>query len=164
MYECHAKKHGNYKLVFTEPLAARRIESFNDYVSVEQFPSAIVDADIVIIAIPSYAIESFLVHNFSLLKEGSILVDLTNASQDKKDLKKTLDELHITYYDRWVKAFNDTGAIQELQVSTRRVYRTLNVGGPLALIIMNMNITHNYRTMPTLLSICSMKSQASVSS
>lgn len=61
-----------------------------------------------------YALETFLIQNFSLLKKDCILVDLTNANKDKKDLKSTIASIGISY-DRWVKALNDTGAIQELQ-------------------------------------------------
>eukprot|EP00970_Alexandrium_tamarense_P004338 scaffold723_cov298-Alexandrium_tamarense.AAC.10 len=113
MYECNAHKE-SYDLVFTEPLQAKKVAPFNTFVSIESFPEALNNADICILAIPSYALETFLIQNFSLLKKDCILVDLTNANKDKKDLKSTIASIGISY-DRWVKALNDTGAIQELQ-------------------------------------------------
>ena len=129
MYECNAKK-GCCDFIFTEPLPTQVYAPFNEYVSIEPFPEAIKNADIVILAIPSYAIESFLIQNFSLLKDSCILVDLTNANKDKKDLKGALAALEIDF-DRWVKAFNDTGAIQELQHKAESKTKiATNVCGP----------------------------------
>ncbi|KAL7541472.1 hypothetical protein ACHAXR_011754 [Thalassiosira sp. AJA248-18] len=114
MYECHANKGGLFNVVVTEPLPLKRTEPFHNCISVEKFPEALGNADIVILALPSYVLESFLVQNYSLLKERCILVDLTNASKKNNDLKGAIDALNLDC-DRWVKAFNDTGAIQEMQ-------------------------------------------------
>ncbi|KAL3788907.1 hypothetical protein HJC23_002661 [Cyclotella cryptica] len=101
-------------MVFTEPIQTKKTTGFNDSVSIEPFPQAIEACDICILAIPDYAIELFLIQNFSLLKD-SIMIDLTNGNRkNKRDLKRVLSSLDIKF-DRWVKAFNDIGAIQELQ-------------------------------------------------
>lgn len=99
--------------------------------SVESYPEALERADIVILAIPAYTLENFLVRNFSLVKDNNTtLVDLTNEDASKKDLKATMGALGIQY-DRWVKAFNDTGAMEEMQVqvSDKKSLRT-KVCGP----------------------------------
>ena len=130
MYESNAKR-GSVDLVFTEPLPTKSYAPFNQYVSVEPYPEALECADIVIIAIPAYALANFLVRNFSLVKDNNItLVDLTNEDASKKDLEATMGALGIQY-DRWVKAFNDTGAMEEIQfqVSDKKSLRT-NVCGP----------------------------------
>ena len=129
MYECHARKEC-WNLVFTEPLSTRVYTPFNKFVSVEPYPQSLENADVVMLAIPSYALEIFLVQNFSILKDSCILVDLTNAKKDKRDLKKTLAVLGIDF-NFWVKAFNDSGAIQELQyhVASKTKLST-NVCGP----------------------------------
>lgn len=130
MYTLHSKKDGHYKLVFTEPMPTKMMDSFDsDHVTIEHFPECLATADIVVILIPSYAIESFLVQNYTLLKEGCILVDATNPT-GTKDLRDTLEALHITS-DDWVKAFNDTGAIQEMQSSLKdKMKLTTSVCGP----------------------------------
>lgn len=132
MYECHAKKEGIYKLVFTEPMPMKTFDPFSSgYVSIELFPDALANADIVILAIPSYAIEAFIAENFMLLKNGCILVDLANSNKDKQDLKGVLAALDLAEFDRWVKAFNDTGAIQELQHTASAKFKlATNVCGP----------------------------------
>eukprot|EP00804_Cyclotella_cryptica_P029712 CCRYP_015197-RA/>CCRYP_015197-RA protein AED:0.23 eAED:0.23 QI:82/1/1/1/1/1/3/225/470 len=113
MYECYANKE-HFTMVFTEPLQSKKMTAFNDSVSVEPFPKAIEACDICILAIPDYAMEMFLIQNFSLMND-SIMIDLTNGNgSNKRDLKSVLASLNIKF-DRWVKAFNDTGAIQELQ-------------------------------------------------
>lgn len=130
MYESNAKR-GSVDLVFTEPIPTKSYAPFNQYVSVEPYPEALERADIVILAIPAYALENFLVRNFSLVKDNNItLVDLTNEDASKKDLKATMVALGIQY-DRWVKAFNDTGAMEEMQfqVSDKKSLRT-KVCGP----------------------------------
>ncbi|KAL7519006.1 hypothetical protein ACHAWX_003810 [Stephanocyclus meneghinianus] len=101
-------------MVFTEPLQSKKTIPFDASVTIEPFPQALEACDICILAIPDYAIELFLIQNFSLLKD-SILIDLTNGNgKNKRDLKRVLASLDMKF-DRWVKAFNDTGAIQELQ-------------------------------------------------
>ena len=130
MYQCNASKD-IYQFVLTEPLPTRPLKPFNEYVSVEDFPAALEKADVIILAIPSYAIKSFLVKTFSLLKEGCILVDATNDNQHKEDLMGALTELDLVAdFDRWCKAFNDVGAIQELQyeVSSKEKLHTKMCG------------------------------------
>ncbi|KAK1741146.1 hypothetical protein QTG54_008398 [Skeletonema marinoi] len=116
MHDLHSNKHGKYQLVFTEPMPTKPIDPFDsDYVTIEHFPECLANADIVVIVIPSYAIDSFLIQNYTLLKEGS---------------KGYLAALNITS-DHWVKAFNDTGAIQEMQNSLNsKMKLTTSVCGP----------------------------------
>jgi len=130
MHDLHSNKHGKYQLVFTEPMPTKPIDPFDsDYVTIEHFPECLANADIVVIVIPSYAIDSFLIQNYTLLKEGCVLVDATNRT-GTKDLKDTLAALNITS-DHWVKAFNDTGAIQEMQNSLNsKMKLTTSVCGP----------------------------------
>ena len=117
MYDLHSKKDGHYKVVFTEPMPSKIIDPFDsDFITIEHFPECLATADVIILAIPSYALESFLISNFTLLKQGCVLVDATNPTG--KDLQGTLAALNITS-DHWVKAFNDTGAIQELTSNLR---------------------------------------------
>mmetsp|Transcript_19099 Transcript_19099/g.31350 ORF Transcript_19099/g.31350 Transcript_19099/m.31350 type:complete len:455 (-) Transcript_19099:35-1399(-) len=130
MFDLHANKMGQYQLVFTEPMPTKIFDPFDsDYVTIEHFPECLANADIVVIAIPSYAMDSFLIQNYTLLKEGCVLVDATNPT-GTKDLKGELEALNISS-DHWVKAFNDTGAIQEMQNSlTTKMKLTTNVCGP----------------------------------
>ena len=91
MYDLHANKMGQYQLVFTEPMPTKIIDPFDsDYVTIEHFPECLANADIVVIAIPSYAMDSFLIQNYTLLKEGCVLVDATNPT-GTKDLKGALE-------------------------------------------------------------------------
>eukprot|EP00804_Cyclotella_cryptica_P002900 CCRYP_021006-RA/>CCRYP_021006-RA protein AED:0.23 eAED:0.23 QI:80/1/1/1/1/1/3/1097/156 len=86
MYECYANKE-HFTMVFTEPLQSKKMTAFNDSVSVEPFPKAIEACDICILAIPDYAMEMFLIQNFSLMND-SIMIDLTNGNgSNKRDLK-----------------------------------------------------------------------------
>ena len=55
MYESNAKR-GSVDLVFTEPIPTKSYAPFNQYVSVEPYPEALERADIVILAIPAYAL------------------------------------------------------------------------------------------------------------
>ncbi len=131
MYDLHSsKRNGQYQLVFTEPMPTKNIDPFDsDYVTIEHFPECLANADIVLIVIPSYAIDSFLIQNYTLLKEGCVLVDATNPN-GSKDLKGSLESMNITS-DHWVKAFNDTGAIQEMQDSvSSKMKLTTSVCGP----------------------------------
>ena len=130
MYDLHSTKDDHYKLVFTEPMPTKMLDSFDsNYVTIEHFPECLANADIIVIVIPSYAMQSFLIQNYTLLKEGCVLVDATNPT-GTKDLKGALAELNITS-DHWVKAFNDTGAIQEMQSSLRTKMKFItSVCGP----------------------------------
>ena len=129
MYQCHAKKDGWCNLIFTEPLLTKKINPFNEFVSIEG-TECLANADIVILALPSYALDSFLIQNFSILNKHCIMVDLTNASKDRKDLKGALEALNVKN-DRWVKALNDTGAVQELQHQvTSKTRLSTKVCGP----------------------------------
>lgn len=114
MYLLHARKEGPIKLIFTEPTAKKIEEPFNEFVSIEAHPDALGCAHAVLLAIPRYALEMWLINNFSALKDDCILVDVTNASKGQKDLRSCLKALNIDNKNKWVKAFNDTGKYRRL--------------------------------------------------
>ena len=129
MYDLHSKKNGHYKFVLTEPMPSKIIDPFSsDFITIEHFPECLANADIVLLCIPGYAIESFLISNYTLLKQGCILVDVTNPTGATKDLQGILAAMNITS-DHWVKAFNDCGAIQEM-TSSLKVKMKTSVCGP----------------------------------
>lgn len=99
---------GNSLLVTKKNLDPAKEGTFlhNTNVPLANFTEAINYADIVILAIPAQALRVFLPENYSLLKD-KILVDATNSSIRGEDLKELV---HVTDV-RWVKAFNDVGAI-----------------------------------------------------
>ena len=70
---------------------------------------ALVSADIVILAIPSCALKMFLNNHYAELRD-KILVDVTNSSVPGEDLHAMLGLTDA----RWVKAFNDNGAVDIL--------------------------------------------------
>jgi hypothetical protein len=65
MYELHAKKDEHFKIVFTELIPTTWIDPFvlRLYIHVENFSECLANADVVIIVIPSYAMEPFLIQN-----------------------------------------------------------------------------------------------------
>lgn len=135
MFECNATKNEDYEIVFTEPLRTRSANTAPIFqqasAKIESFPEALEDADIVILAIPSNALQPFLVKNFSIFKDECVVVDATNAMTHKQDLKWALSTLEIVDFNRWVKAFNDCGAIQELQyIASDKDRLTTNICGP----------------------------------
>ena len=72
---------------------------------------ALVSADIIIIAIPAKAIKPFVTSNLNSLT-GSILVDCSNPVSAGTDLRAVLEDLGAQDDFRWVKGFNDNGAIE----------------------------------------------------
>ena len=105
MYQAHAKKEGWLELVYTEPLFANKVEPFDEY-ALGVYPDTLTTADIVVLCIPSYALDSFLIQNLNILKEDCILVDLvdSSSSQGKKDLKASFDNLGVGS-NRWENGF-----------------------------------------------------------
>jgi len=75
-------------------------------VRLANFHEAIDQADVVVLAIPAQALRFFIPDNYSILKD-KILVDTTNSSIRGEDLRELVSVTDV----RWVKAFNDVGAI-----------------------------------------------------
>ena len=73
------------------------------------FDEALDGAEVVILAIPAKALKIFVAENYSLLKD-KILVDATNSSVKGEDLDELLSVTDL----RWVKGFNDIGAVDAL--------------------------------------------------
>lgn len=89
---------------------AREGTYFHDTgVRLANFYEAIEQADVVVLAIPAPALRVFIPENYSILKD-KILVDPTNSSVRGEDLRELLSVTDV----RWVKAFNDIGAIDGL--------------------------------------------------
>ena len=64
MYQTHAKKEGWLELVYTELLFANKVEPFDASVGV--YPDTLTTADIVVLCIPSYALDSFIIQNLRI--------------------------------------------------------------------------------------------------
>jgi len=78
-------------------------------VSLADFDEALDRADIVILAIPAKILKFFVQENYAQLK-GKILVDATNSPHAGEDLNTLLSVTDV----RFVKAFNDIGAVDAL--------------------------------------------------
>ena len=99
---------GNYLRV-TKP-GLRKGGSFHETgVPLAPFEDALSNADIVIFAIPAVALKTLVAENIHLLKR-KVLVDATNSSVRGEDLHSILAVTDV----RWVKAFNDIGAVETL--------------------------------------------------
>mmetsp|Transcript_5699 Transcript_5699/g.8039 ORF Transcript_5699/g.8039 Transcript_5699/m.8039 type:complete len:471 (-) Transcript_5699:210-1622(-) len=98
-------------LVVTKKQGIKVGDSFHDTdVSLADFDDALATAEIVILAIPAKALKFFVADNYNVLK-SKILVDATNSSCASGDDLNTL--LSVTDV-RFVKAFNDIGAVDAL--------------------------------------------------
>ena len=75
-------------------------------VHIKSFSDAINQAEVIVLAIPAPALHLFVKSNYHVLKD-KILVDATNPTARDQDLKAILSVTDV----RWVKAFNDVGAI-----------------------------------------------------
>jgi predicted dinucleotide-binding enzyme len=87
-------------------------------VLVGDFVHTLQQADVIILGIPAYALPGFVQHYASLL-HGKILVDPTNAwNKSDQDLNTSFLDGTSTIVGasafRWVKAFNDVGAVDLL--------------------------------------------------
>ena len=87
--------------------------SFRGYkgIDVDAKSSSLSVADIIFLAIPSSAIRSFVENHTSLLK-GKILVDCSNPTASGDDLRTVVESMGIENEFRWIKGFNDNGAIE----------------------------------------------------
>jgi predicted dinucleotide-binding enzyme len=120
MYYCNGSKtNGQYEVFATEPLPDVNTGEFlianDDTIPIISLDEALQTGDMLIMCIPSKALKPFLRTNFSKLKEDAILVDCTNSKQTNDDLAGSLDSLGLDIFARWVKAYNDNGAINLLQ-------------------------------------------------
>jgi len=111
---CHLFKNNNSEssgnfLEVTKP-GLEKCGVFHDTgIPLVTLEDAVARADIVILAIPSFALKSLVSKHITLLKD-KILVDPTNSSVRGEDLHSILTVTNV----RWVKAFNDIGAVDVL--------------------------------------------------
>jgi predicted dinucleotide-binding enzyme len=104
----NSRSSGN-TLEVTKP-GFNRTEDFHlTGIQVRDFYKTLERADVVILAIPAYALEGFIRTYMSLL-QGKILVDPTNSWKDDEDLHTFVVGTSL----RYVKAFNDIGAVDLL--------------------------------------------------
>lgn len=79
-------------------------------------------ADIVVLAIPSPAFPDFVSRHVGSLKNKVAVVDVSNPTRKGDNLAKALDDLYknhgVDYGVRWVKAFNDVGALELITRTT----------------------------------------------
>ena len=116
---CRLFKNHNYdvdenRLCVTKPAFSKHYvkhhRTFHDTgVPLAHMEDALYTADIVILAIPAHALKPFLNTHYIGLK-NKILVDITNSSVPGEDLHGMLGLTNA----RWVKAFNDNGAVDIL--------------------------------------------------
>ena len=100
---------GNF-LQVTKPSITKQGRTFHDTgVPVVPFEDGVVNADVVVLAIPASAMKKFMTSHFSCLKD-KIIVDATNSWTPSEDLHSILAMTDIC----WVKTFNDIGAADVL--------------------------------------------------
>ncbi|CAB9522593.1 Metalloreductase STEAP4 [Seminavis robusta] len=108
---------GNF-LEVTKPSLQESGKSFHETgVPLSPIDEALEHADIVILAIPAKALKSF-VPNYIMALKDKVLIDCTNSSREGEDLESLVTNTNI----RWVKAFNDLGAVDILtnKVTTKK--------------------------------------------
>jgi len=72
-------------------------------------------SDVLLLAIPAWALKEFLKEKLASINPAAILVDCTNSNKKGEDVVGALRELDMDSITLWVKGFNDTGAISLLQ-------------------------------------------------
>lgn len=121
MYYCNgtSKNGSNYEVFASEPLpdvnTGEYLIADGNTIPIISLDEALETGDILIMCIPSKALKPFLRTNFTKLKEDAILVDCTNSRETNDDLAGSLDSLGLDIHTRWVKAYNDNGAVNLLQ-------------------------------------------------
>jgi len=101
---------GNF-LEVTKP-SVHHMQVFHDTgVAVVTMENALAKADIIILAIPSSQLSGFVHEHLAILR-NKILVDVTNSHRPHEDLQSVLGI--CDHQIRWVKAFNDIGAVDVL--------------------------------------------------
>ena len=103
LFATHNSALTGNSLEVTKPNLGKEGLFHDTNVPLADFDDALVRADILILAIPSHGLEKFIFANNGRLK-NKILVDVTNGGED---LYSVLGKTSI----RWVKAFNDIGAV-----------------------------------------------------
>jgi predicted dinucleotide-binding enzyme len=105
----NSESSGNV-LAVTKPGMEKGSGSFHKTgVPLVNFEEALWRADAIILAIPATALKNFVTDHIQHLKE-KVLVDATNSTVRGEDLDAMLCMTNI----RWVKAFNDIGAVDVL--------------------------------------------------
>jgi predicted dinucleotide-binding enzyme len=105
----NSESSGNV-LVVTKPGMEKGSGSFHKTgIPLVKFEEAMWRADAVILAIPAAALKAFVTDNIQHLKD-KVLIDATNSTVRGEDLDAMLCMTNI----RWVKAFNDIGAVYVL--------------------------------------------------
>lgn len=104
----NTEQSGNLLEVTKPGLSKEQASTFHDTnVPITEWKDAISRADICILAIPAAALHSFVTAHMDELKD-KILVDATNSSEEDLDSLLGISNM------RWVKAFNDFGAVDVL--------------------------------------------------
>lgn len=110
LYRNNNSSYAGNDLMVTKPSATGEISLFHDTgVPLIEFNKALIDADIVVLAIPAKELKKFVIAHFQFLRT-KILVDVTNSSVPGEDLHSFLGLVNVS----WVKAFNDIGAVDIL--------------------------------------------------
>lgn len=101
--------------------------SFRGYngIDVDAKSSTLSSADIIILAIPSSAIRSFVTNHEKLLT-GKIVVDCSNPTASGDDLRSVIESMGIDNQFQLVKGFNDNGAIELInhKVASNKIVTT----------------------------------------
>jgi predicted dinucleotide-binding enzyme len=107
---CNSESSGNV-LVVTKPGMEKGSGSFHrTSVPLVKFEEVMWRADAVILAIPAAALKAFVTDNIHHHIKDKVLIDATNSTVRGEDLDAMLCMTNI----RWVKAFNDIGAVDVL--------------------------------------------------
>jgi predicted dinucleotide-binding enzyme len=109
LYSNNKSAFSGHTLEVTKPGLEKSGSFHNTGVPLGKFSEALDRADIVILAIPASVLKRFVYENYPHLR-SKILVDVTNSSIPGEDL---ISLCRLTQV-RWVKAFNDIGAVDIL--------------------------------------------------
>lgn len=94
-------------------------------IDIDAKSSTVAAAEIIILAIPSSAIKSFVKTHKRLLS-GKILVDCSNPTASGDDLRSVVESLGVHNEFQWMKGFNDNGAIELInhKVASNKIIAT----------------------------------------
>lgn len=127
LYTINNTSSSSHLLEVTKPNLNKGGFFHDTNVSLTDFDDAMVRADVLVFAVPSMALRDFVVAHERKLT-GKILVDVTNSFKKDQDLSSALSEVQGTNSEfssrsdespsktafRWIKAFNDVGAVDIL--------------------------------------------------
>lgn len=121
-----------WELMATEPIPDQGIGPGDFLLDDESIPmigleEALAESDMLLLAIPAWALKGFLREHISKIGANAILVDCTNSKKRGEDVAGALKEMELDGVSPfWVKAFNDTGAISLLQMkaSSKKKFAT----------------------------------------